>query len=676
MAQMPDYKIPPALTEIGIRPLSKGMILNSPSQQIPEEALVDAMNLFVTPEGLKKRGGFEDAFNISTTDTPLRELGNLWLNTGLQKTWLAGQKYLYDLSIGTATPVYSSYATGTVSVSGLTVTGSGTSWEALNLKEGDKIILDLDESGDGAEEIDIAVAGGDTVITLASTPVGTYGAGTDYVVRKIFQATYPQKLLYEVVDNKVIFTDFNRPPEAWDGSTTMGVYSTTISYIFSTLCYWKERLWGGRVIEDDGEYRARVRWTTATDRTNFPIDQYQELDYTPGAIQRIIGLGELLVVFLNDAIYYGTPSNIPSLPAVFTQIETGGIGLIGQKALAKYLDGCFFVGQDNIYYLSSKGVDPMGDSILQESLFKCTKKGNIQLVYDPKNECLWAGFPIGGDQITDIFIMNIRSKGWSRVEADIDTMASLNLIFFIDYNNWVATPYTTGTVTTVDTDETVEGTGVDWVTAGVEAGDYVLFDPDSEGVYYKYGVVDSVTDLDTLELVDPVDFSATDIPYKIVKSTETYASLSKYLTYDNIKNEVEGLKDFYITQSGLVKALTDSRNDSGSPIRYEFVTKDFDFNLPDRVKFFNRLTFKLRESPSEDITFNFYGSTDKGRTWKHLGANTIPTGRDETRIDFRMTGVLGRFKVSSDTSLSAPFTGEELVIRTRAQGIEIAGRNG
>ena len=57
MAVMPDYKIPSELTEISIRPLNKGMILNNPSQTIPDEALVDALNMFVTQEGLKKGRG-------------------------------------------------------------------------------------------------------------------------------------------------------------------------------------------------------------------------------------------------------------------------------------------------------------------------------------------------------------------------------------------------------------------------------------------------------------------------------------------------------------------------------------------------------------------------------------------------------------------------------------------
>ena len=131
--------------------------------------------------------------------------------------------------------------------------------------------------------------------------------------------------------------------------------------------------------------------------------------------------------------------------------------------------------------------------------------GNIQLIYDPKNESLWFGLPIGGETITDIFLLNIRSKAWSRIERDADVIASLNLVFFINYDNWVSAPYVTGSVTTVDTDATVEGTDVDWVTYGVEAGDYILFDKTSTGVYSDYRIVDSVTDLNTLETTVALD---------------------------------------------------------------------------------------------------------------------------------------------------------------------------
>jgi hypothetical protein len=648
------------------------MILNNPSQTIPDEALIDGLNLFVTQEGLKKRGGFRDAFSVTSTDTPLRDIGNLWLPTGLQKTWLVGDKYLYDLSLGSAIASYSTYDTGTIELSGLTLTGSSTVWTEANIREGDIVILDADGT---PEEAVISVVNSDTSITLTEAPSGTYAAGTDYEIRRIFQPSYPQKLQYEVIDGLVIFTDFARIPLSWDGTDLEPYFSTTTYYIGS-ICYWKERLWGLRILEDDGDYRARVRWTTATDRTEFPISQYQDLDYTSGAGQRIIGLGEVLVVFMTDAIYMGTASNIPSLPAVFNQIETGGVGLVGQRALAKYLDGVFFVGQDNIYYLSSQGVNPVGDVIIQESLKKCTKVGNIQLVYDPKNECLWCGFPIGGETITDIFTLNIRSKAWSRVEKDADVLATLNLVFFINYENWMTAVYETGSVTTVDESTTIEGTGVDWVTATVEAGDYILFDVDEEGVYYKSYEVDSVTDLDTLEVTTAVDFDSTTIPYRIVKADQTYTDLGIYPSYDAIKNEVEGLKDFYISDGGVVKSLTEASADISGNILFSFITKDFDFGVPDKTKFFNRLTIKIREDIPEDIVFNFYGSTDKGRTWKHLGANTLEAGKDEVRIDFRLTGSIGRFKVTSDTPISSPFLVEEMVLRIRSIGLEVTGRNG
>ena len=672
MASMPDYKIPSELTEIAIRPLNKGMILNNPSQTIPDEALVDALNMFVTQEGLKKRGGFTDAFGVTSTDTPLREMGNLWLPTGLQKTWLAGQKYLYDLSLGSADVKYSIYETGTMSVSGATMTGDGTLWTKANLIPGDIVILDADGT---PEEAVISTIASDTSIVLTAAPSGTYNAGSDYQIRRIFNANYPQKLQYEVIDGYVIFTDYGRVPLAWDG-TDLTVYSTDFTYYFGSLCYWKERLWALRVLEDDGDYRARVRWTTATDRTDFPIAQYQDLDYTAGYGQRIIGLGEIIVAFMSDAVYVGTASNIPSLPAVFNQVETGGVGLVGQKALAKYLDGCFFVGQDNIYYLSSKGIEPVGDVILKESLQKCTKVGNIQLVYDPKHESLWCGMPIGGGTITDIFVLNIRSKAWSRIERDADVIASLNLVFFINYDNWVEAPYETGMVTVVDTDKTVEGTGVDWVTFGVEAGDYILFDKTSTGVYSDYRIVDSLTDLNTLETTVALDFSIGNIPYKIVKADGTYASLSKYASYDVIKNEVEGLKDIYLADAGVVNFLSDYSTDDSGSILFSFITKDFDFGLPDKVKYFNRLSLKLREAIEEDLVFNFYGSTDKGRSWKSLGTRTLVAGRDEIKVDFRLTGSIGRFKVTSSTSVSESFLVEEIVVRTRSVGLEIAGRNG
>ena len=129
------------------------------------------------------------------------------------------------------------------------MTGDGTLWTEGNLIAGDVVILDADGT---PEEAIISTIASDTSIVLTAAPSGTYNAGSDYQIRRRFNANYPQKLQYEVVDGLVIFTDYSRTPLAWNG-TTLTPFFTTTPYLISSICYWKERLWALKIFDFEGE---------------------------------------------------------------------------------------------------------------------------------------------------------------------------------------------------------------------------------------------------------------------------------------------------------------------------------------------------------------------------------------------------------------------------------------
>ena len=69
--------------------------------------------------------------------------------------------------------------------------------------------------------------------------------------------------------------------------------------------YFEDRLWIANTVEVDGEHRQRVRWSEPINFSRFKYENYVDLPYTEGSIINIVPLGSLLVLYFEDAIYFG-----------------------------------------------------------------------------------------------------------------------------------------------------------------------------------------------------------------------------------------------------------------------------------------------------------------------------------------------------------------------------------
>ena len=109
-------------------------------------------------------------------------------------------------------------------------------------------------------------------------------------------------------------------------------------------------------------------------------------------------------------------------------------------------------------------------------------------------------------------------------------------------------------------------------------------------------------------------------------------------------------------------------------------TQDMDFGLPDTDKSVMSLGLRLMDDSDSTRTttvkFRVEGSTNRGKTWRYLGALRISADDDEDAITFRMTGPTIRFRISTGsvsygtTAACAPWTILELTSRVRARGAE------
>jgi hypothetical protein len=592
--------IPADPVNVPLGPLNKGMFRNLSPEDIPKGGLYTASNYIITENGPKKRPAYVNYAGGSqwaSVDQPLIDVVPLWQTDGTQLATLLGRRYIYTVSGYSFTGHYWDHSTGTISVGGTAVTGTSSNWSTgRSLQANDRMLL---ISGSVLESVAIATVDSSTAITLAAAPtVGVYSTGSSYTIRRTLTIDDEVLLDSTVADDKVIITDYDREPYSFDG-TTFTVYDADITYKCGCLHHFASRLWIGNTIESSTYYKQRLRWTSATDRTSFAAADYLDLPYSAGALRRILGMGNLLILYFDDAIYFGRPTNLADLPYAFTRIETGGIGLIGPKAVTPFLDGHFFVGQDNIYLLTNRGMQPIGTPIVKDSVKDCSNFFGVYAAVDSENDRVLFGFPEDGDTIAKIWSYSYKNKAWSYDDIPCSFLAAPRLeegLTWTDLGSYLTTAGYTATWTDLGT---VFGT---WSDIGVEGVSRVVF-LGKDGYVRKY-TKDGSQDLTTTSITALIE------------------------------------------------------------------TGDVDLDRPDLDKTALRLSVKLEERPSSDLSFTVTGSTDGGNSWKALGTLTIASDKREGKLTFKLTGSVIRIRLTSTSNVS-PYTISEIVLRVRPRGLEV-----
>lgn len=597
-----------------IRPLNKGMVRNLAPTGMEPGSFWNAQNYMVGINGPKRRPGFIRLMGgnqVAAADRPLVDIAAFWKTDGTQEAGLITSRYFYQFKTYSAPTVKNwTCSEGTCSTSGSTVTGSGTNWDSDDpngwIRAGDYIVLDADGSGDGPETIEISAVTNDTTLALASTPVGTYGAGTDYEIHRGFVVDDDYLVDWVVVagdTNKLIMSDYSRPPYSYDG-TDFTTLDDDIAYIPACVAYFggsrSDRLWLLNTKEgtygSELNYFQRIRWSSATDVTDFAAADYIDLPYGNTPIKKGLNLGYTFVIYLGDAIFYGRPANDPNLPYVFDRLGTDGVGLIGPKAVVSYLNGHFFVGQDNIYFLGSDlSVERIGTPIVEQTIHACDSMNKIYVAIDTVRDQILFGFPESGDSIEKIWHFNYKAKAWSYTER-VATFLSNPLIDI----------------------------GLTWDDLGTAL------------------------------------------------SANTWTGLgADFESWDQIGEEQASNK-IYTSQSGYIYELSENRSNDqvGGLIEAELETGDFDFGKPDIDKTMKRLTVRLEDNPSGDLTFNVFISDDGGDSWTDVGDLVIASTERKGKLDFTATGGILRPKLTSDSDVE-PYVITEIGMKVVPRGEEI-----
>jgi hypothetical protein len=482
---------PTARQQAPVRPLVRGMFLDRAGQHIEDGGFVRIINMVARTQGLQRRPGFVETVNGETTTDATngydgKQVGTalLWQTGEDQLTLIVTDQMVYSANGSGLTLVPSEIEEQTdwASTDGVTwTTVSGDFIDATsglsNVAIGD--VLEIDGVGSGK----IVAINFDTSLDVetalgVSTP---YSGETGRVQMSLRLSDRGDKRLpdWAYAYGSMYFTSPNTyVQELFDDSGTwelqrLGASSTPSAiqsqrWSASVIGFFNERMWYGDTYEYDGAtmvgYRQRLRYSVAGNPANVTDTAFIDLDYTPGIIQRIIPLGNLLAVYLSDAIYLGQPNNITNLPLTFDQLETGSVGLVGQRAIVPYKDGHFFVGTDNIYYLTTRGLEAIGTPVLTETIRNCSAPWRILATADPDRNRVLFGFPGENDFIERVWSFNYLTSAWTYETYLVDTWM-IDTTFF-DLSRTIDS-MTTGTINTMSTNyaSTIDGLASEAITA-------------------------------------------------------------------------------------------------------------------------------------------------------------------------------------------------------------------
>lgn len=449
------------------RPLNKGIILNRPSQSLPTGAIVDATNFIVGPVGPYRRPG-DSLYNVGSTDYTAVDLATLWNTSGTQVQILVTDRTLFEIAQGSDMNEISDYyeeGSVTVAASSTMLNGASCDWlsDSNDILAGDIVRVGTTTSGTFTvvDESEITSITDTNTIVLEDTLSGITGSGTDYrIIRTVNDSTnyLPDHVIF---NNNFLIVDHRRPIRQYGFATSADVSGTLSNYstgsngiligsstyiepVAGTIAFFNDRVFIADMVETggDGTKRQRIRWSSQTNHADFSeATAYIDLPYSSGNIVKLLPMGNLLVVYLSDSIYIGSITNMPNLPVSFQRIETGGIGLVGKKAVCSWLDRHFFIGQDNIYQLSQEGIQPIGNPIIKETIDKAEDLERCYAIPDPTNRRIVFGFQESSDIMENLWSFQYETGAWSKDDVSTFMIALPEVITSNTWNSYTSTTW-------------------------------------------------------------------------------------------------------------------------------------------------------------------------------------------------------------------------------------------
>jgi len=440
-----NLPIPTSPTRFSFRPLSTGMVTSETTMAMPNGSFIDVNGYDVTPRGPQKHGAWVPGLRYQTSGLPIpfpfinvseriEAFNQLFLLNGASVELVITNRGLYLTDEQDGYKRINWMMPYEVTSYSQTTTKTTVNYNA-DCREHFLNPQDFIEIEGVLYPIDTVTA------TYTTLTISFYGlpsmVGVDsFEIFKPFNANNEQFVDFTTSRFKLYLVD---------GSSEMiwrfdGIADTNNKYYLQphlikavtgertimgarSISAFNERLYFAGILEEEyfqsvlipQSYLRRVRWTEVLDHTSCPAANYQDLTRTAGVIRKILGMGNLIMAYLNDGFYYGRQTNLVAIPFAFTYIESANISAVGMKAVSTYFDGQIFMGIDNLYQISSDiQISTLGDAVAESLKDSMGVSHMTSVQIDTQNSRIIVATSMDDLYNDCLWMLNYRSKAWSR----------------------------------------------------------------------------------------------------------------------------------------------------------------------------------------------------------------------------------------------------------------------
>lgn len=431
---------------IRLGPFTKGMFRDVSPLEIPNGGVYTAKNFIVGVRGLKRRPALRKLGDGRVLRPPLLGLGQYWRENGDPDSFCYDSKFVYSVAPDAYTPRCETFASGVIdgTSGGYTIFHEAIAdWSSGDVSAGDIIYPGSNVAADADGSYLIESVDG-SQLTLAS-PLGATYNDSNFIVRLAHRHVPGYIPDFAIRGNAAIFADGEHVLKKLyspSGTPVLTTFDDSNTFIADTVTYQGSRVFVGRIQDGATDYRGHTRWSRVLDNTDFTdylgAKMYADLFEDAGRVLRVEPLGKLLVAYLEEGVYIGRPTNFGDpLPYAFDPIPTGGIGLVGPRAVFPHTDGHFFIGQDNIYFLSANiSLKPIGSPVVSATIQHADYLWQSYVALDVPNERLVFGFgnDTGGTTMETVWSFCYKTGAWSYDETECTMLATMGLTAAVTYD--------------------------------------------------------------------------------------------------------------------------------------------------------------------------------------------------------------------------------------------------
>jgi hypothetical protein len=186
------------------------------------------------------------------------------------------------------------------------------------------------------------------------------------------------------------------------------------------------RLFAGFAIENSNNLPQRVRWSVNGNHRDFSGTGSGSADLidTPDEITRIKVLSNVLVVYKQRSIFFGSPTLIVDRPIQFLP-RFVGVGLIAPFSLADFRDFHIILTQDGIYRLSLSEFERIDKAVsMYKDIMRRINYKFINKVFgfaDRLENKYYLCVPIGSSSENNlIYVYNLQRNTWTKYDFKIN----------------------------------------------------------------------------------------------------------------------------------------------------------------------------------------------------------------------------------------------------------------